>query len=60
MREIAHAEFSVYVEINAAGNGYRGHDIVVPVRSSIITDVTTSKMFSGLEPECQSLKGRES
>lgn len=34
MRGIANAEFSAYVEINAAGNGYRGHGIAVPARSS--------------------------
>lgn len=34
MRRIANADSSAYVEINAAGNGYRGHGIAVPARSS--------------------------
>lgn len=35
MRRVPNAEFSTYVEINAAGNGYRGHGIAVPARSSV-------------------------
>lgn len=34
MGEIANTKFSAYVEINTAGNGYRGHGIAVPARSS--------------------------
>lgn len=34
MRSIANAAYSAYVEINAAGNGYGGHGIAVPARSS--------------------------